>query len=136
SIVDEIISKQNYSCNKQVYMLGGAPANGKSSLLRSGFLTYPKDALKVDSDEIKLKLPEYRYMLNLKEPRAAVTVHEESSSINRSLRLEALKRGMDIVWDGMADDSLEHRVENIRELKKYGHFVRIDYVTLDTDLSL
>jgi predicted ABC-type ATPase len=136
SIVDEIISKQDYSCNRRVYMLGGAPANGKSNLLKSGFLTYPTDALKADSDEIKLKLPEYRHMLALKEPRAAVTVHEESSRVNHGLRLEALKRGMDIVWDGLADDSLEHRLQNIRELKMYGHTVRIDYVTLDTDLSL
>lgn len=136
AIVSEILEKKNYSCNRQVLMLGGAPANGKSSLLKSGFLTYPPDALRVDSDEIKLKLPEYKYMLSSKEPRAAVVVHEESSHVNYLLRSEALKRGVDIIWDGMADDSFEHRLESVQDLRKYGHTLRIDYVTLDTDLSL
>jgi predicted ABC-type ATPase len=135
-IVHDILYQQDYSRNRQVFMLGGAPGNGKTSLLRSGFLSLPPAALRINSDDIKLRLPEYQFMLAKKESRAAVTVHDESSQIGHKLRAEALKMGLDIVWDGMANESVEHRTGNISELKMYGHSVRIDYVTLDTKLSL
>jgi len=135
-IIRDILSRQSYSQNKRVFLLGGAPANGKSSLIRSGFLPHPQNALKVDVDEIKLMLPEYRYMIETKEPLAAAIVHEESANIGHELRQTALERGYDLIWDGTADESLEHRMEVAAAFKGYGHYSRVDYVSLDTSLSL
>ena len=121
---------------RRVYMLGGGPANGKSSLIKSGFLPHPENALKIDVDEIKLMLPEYQYMLTKRESLAAPIVHVESANIGHDLRSYALESGYDIVWDGIANESLEHRMEAALELKSYGHHCRVDYVTLDMALSL
>lgn len=135
-IIEDILSRKPYSQNKRVYMLGGGPANGKSNLLRSGYLPHPENALKVDVDEIKLMLPEYQHMVTRKESLAAPIVHEESSNIGHDIRIHGLQRGYDIVWDGTANESLEHRMEAALELKRYGHHCRVDYVTLDMALSL
>lgn len=135
-IIEDILSRKPYSQNRKVYMLGGGPANGKTNLLRSGYLPHPENALKVDVDEIKLMLPEYRYMQARKESLAAPIVHVESSNIGHDLRTHALQRGFDIVWDGTANESLEHRREAALEFKTYGHHCRVDYVTLDMSLSL
>lgn len=135
-IIQHILSKKSYSKNKQVYMLGGGPANGKSSLIKSGFLPHPESALKIDVDEIKLMIPEYQYMLAKKETLAAPIVHVESSNIGHDLRQHALRSGYDIVWDGTANENLEHRIEAALEIKNHGHRCRVDYVTLDMALSL
>ena len=135
-IIGDILSRQPYSQNRRVYMLGGGPANGKSSLIKSGLLPHPENALKIDVDEIKLMLPEYQYMLTKRESLAAPIVHVESANIGHDLRSYALESGYDIVWDGIANESLEHRMEAALELKSYGHHCRVDYVTLDMALSL
>jgi len=135
-IIQHILSKKPYSKNKHVYMLGGGPANGKSSLIKSGFLPHPENALRIDVDEIKLMLPEYQYMLAKRESLAAPIVHIESANIGHDLRRHALKSGYDIVWDGTANENLEHRMEAALEIKNHGHHCRVDYVTLDMALSL
>jgi predicted ABC-type ATPase len=117
-------------------MLGGAPANGKSAFIRSGIVEYPPDALKIDPDEIKMMLPEYRSLLNMQEPLAAWFVHEESSYLSKKLRQKAIAEGTDLVLDGVNNESIEKRIEDVKALKCNGHWVRVDYVTLDTDLSL
>jgi len=136
SIIHTILNRQVYSKNKQIYMLGGAPANGKSAFVRSRIVKYPDSALKIDPDEIKRMLPEYEYMLDIREPDAAAIVHEESSYLSKNLRQIAIAEEIDLILDGVANDSFEKRKEDLESLKANGHHVRIDYVTLDTQLSL
>jgi predicted ABC-type ATPase len=135
-IINRILSRQTYSRGKRVYMLGGAPANGKSNFIKSGMIKYPPDALKIDPDEIKLMLPEYECMVSTGEPLAAEIVHEESSIVAKQLRQAALDEDFDIILDGIANDTLEKRLSDLEILRNRGHTVRIDYVSLDTDLSL
>lgn len=136
TILDKIINSRSFSRNKSVYILGGAPANGKSTFLQSKFCSYPVDALKIDPDEIKKMLPEYNFMVAAKEALAANIVHEESSVIAKKIRKEAMRDGIDIILDGVADDSLQKRKEEYANFKKNGYFVKMDYVSLDTKLSL
>lgn len=124
-----------------VYMLGGAPANGKSTLVDSGLLPHPKDALVIDPDKLKAKIPEYKAMLESgrKEliAKAANFVHEESSLLGKSIQAEAYRKGIGVVLDGVNGGSLEKvskKIDGIRVAS--GKKVRADYVTLDTDLSL
>jgi predicted ABC-type ATPase len=135
-IIHKILSKKVYSKGKHVYMLGGAPANGKSTFLNSGIRKYPSGVLKIDPDKVKNELPEYKYMVAIKEMTAASRVHEESSIISREIRRKAIKEGYDVLLDGIANDTLQYRLEDLVELKSYGHTVIIDYVTLNTSLSL
>ncbi len=124
-----------------VYMLGGAPANGKSTLVDSGLLPHPKDALVIDPDKLKSKIPEYKSMINSSNKdlieKAANFVHEESSMLGKSIQEEAYRKGIGVVLDGVNGGSLEKvskKIEGIRAAS--GKMVRADYVTLDTDLSL
>lgn len=135
-IIDSILNQKNSGRNRQIFMLGGAPANGKSSFLNSGIVVYPDNALKIDPDHIKSLLPEYQLMVKNKEPLAAVLVHEESSFIAKQTRIAAMEQGIDLIIDGVANDILAKRKEDVEEIKTYGYSVRIDYVTLDTALSL
>ena len=136
AIIQTILERKDYSKDKRIYMLGGAPANGKSAFIRSGIVKYPNDILKIDPDEIKMMLPEYRYMLDMQEPRAAGVVHEESSELAKKIRERAIAEGTNLLLDGVNNESIEKRIEDVKALKCNGHWVRIDYVTLDTDLSL
>jgi len=135
-IIHEILTRKKYSKSKYIYMLGGAPANGKSTFLKSKSLIYHDTALKIDPDEIKNMLPEYPMMLSMNEPLAAVLVHEESSWIAKQVRKAAIEKGYDLILDGIANESFDKRKEDIAELKSNGHFIRIDYVSLETSLSL
>ena len=124
-----------------VYMLGGAPANGKSTLVESGLLPHPKDALVIDPDKLKAKIPEYKTMIESGRKgliaKAANFVHEESSILGKSIQAEAYRKDICVVLDGVNGGSIEKvekKIEGIRAAS--GKKVRADYVTLDTDLSL
>ena len=124
-----------------VYMLGGAPANGKSTLVNSGLLPHPKGALVVDPDKVKAMIPEYQKMISSGDKglvaAAANFVHEESSLIGKRIQKEAFARGMTTVIDGVNDGSFEKVSEKVSKIRETsGKRIRADYVSLDTDLSL
>ena len=139
-IVKEYIG-DSHGDSEYVYMLGGAPANGKSTLVDSGLLPHPKDALVIDPDKLKSKIPEYKAMIESGRKgliaKAANFVHEESSLLGKSIQAEAYRKGIGVVLDGVNGGSLEKvskKIDGIRAAS--GKKVRADYVTLDTDLSL
>lgn len=124
-----------------VYMLGGAPANGKSTLVDSGLLPHPKGALVIDPDKIKLMIPEYQKMISSGNKSliasAANFVHEESSLIGKRIQKESFTRGIATVIDGVNDGSFEKVAEKVSKIREMsGKRIRADYVSLDTDLSL
>ena len=141
----EIIRKylgDNSSKSDTVFMLGGAPANGKSTLVDSGMLKFPKGSLVIDADKVKAMIPEYASMLASGDKNlvaaAANFVHEESSMLGKSIQEKAFKKGMSVVIDGVNDGKFEKVQKNVARIKELtgGKRVRADYVTLDTDLSL
>ncbi|UAY53200.1 zeta toxin family protein [Ferruginibacter albus] len=136
---DEIVRSQltgSFSRERKVFMLGGAPANAKSSFSKSKYCNYPQTALRIDPDIIKTKLPEYDLMITQHMPEAAMIVHEESSDLAKRIRREAIKNEIDILLDGVADGSLELRRDVWKEFDDNGYYIRMDYVTLETEKSL
>lgn len=124
-----------------VYMLGGAPANGKSTVVDSGLLPHPKGGLVIDPDKIKGMIPEYKTMLDSGNKdiikAAANFVHEESSLIGKEIQKRALQNNYGTIIDGVNDGSFDKvvkKIANIREMS--GKPVRADYVSLDSDLSM
>ena len=112
-----------------------------STLVDSGLLPHPKDALVIDPDKLKSKIPEYKAMIESGRKgliaKAANFVHEESSLLGKSIQAEAYRKGIGVVLDGVNGGSLEKvskKIDGIRAAS--GKKVRADYVTLDTDLSL
>ena len=118
------------------YFMGGAPATGKSSIINSGDVVLPQGILVVDSDAIKAQLPEYGEMVNRGEREAAARVHEESSTLSKSITATAAKNGYDIVNDGVGDGKYESIVKKVEEQREAGKKVVANYVTTDTETSL
>lgn len=125
-----------------VYMLGGAPANGKSTLVDSGLLKHPAGSLVIDADKVKAMIPEYSSMVDSMDKylvkAAANFVHEESSLLGKTIQKEAFGKDLSVVIDGVNDGSFAKVEKNVDRIKSLtgGKRVRADYVTLDADLSM
>ena len=118
------------------YFLGGAPATGKSSLEKSGMVTYPEGILKIDPDEIKKKLPEFNKMSANKVFESASKVHEESSKISKDIVRNASNNKMDLVIDSVGDGTYESVVDKVKQQRDAGKSVVANYVTTDVKSSL
>jgi len=139
-ILAEYFNQEKVSADK-VYMLGGAGANGKSSVTESGKLPHPKGGLIIDPDKVKAMIPEYQFMVNSGDKNlinaAANFVHEESSYLGKKIREKALTEDWGTIIDGVNDGSAKKIHENAQKARELsGKKVRADYVSLDTDLSL
>ncbi|GIZ15509.1 zeta toxin family protein [Capnocytophaga catalasegens] len=144
-ILHQKIIKEYFSIKKtesdKVYMLGGAPANGKSTLTESGLLSYPNGLLVIDPDKIKSMIPEYKTLLHSHNKElimlAANFVHEESSYLSKKIREKALTENWGTIIDGINDGTADKIHSNAQLVKKLsGKKIRADYVSLDTDLSI
>jgi len=122
--------------NPVSYMMGGGTAAGKSSLLRSGQVDIPKNTVKVDSDEIKAKLPEYQSMVAARDIKAAVFVHEESSYLSKRIAAESSREGYNVMLDGTGDSSIESLRSKIGILRGRGQEVVGVYATVPTDMAV
>ena len=118
------------------FFLGGAPATGKSSLEKSGQVTYPEGILRVDPDGIKAELPEYKLMADNKMSKAASLVHEESSKITKDVVNNAAANKLDAVIDTVGDGSFEKVAEKAKQQRDAGKKVVAHYVTTDVATSL
>lgn len=118
------------------YLLGGAPASGKSVLTRSGVIPLPKNILVMDSDKIKAMIPDYDQMVKDNNANAANFVHEESSFLGKEIVARSLAKGYDLALDGVGDGSYASLTAKIQKFKDAGKRTRADYVTCDTELTL
>lgn len=117
-------------------MMGGAPASGKSSVIKAGLLDVPDGLITIDADEMKAQLPEYKEMAANKDHRGAAFAHEESSYLSKRVLGEATGEGYGILMDGTGNTSPESVKKKVAMIKKAGHRVVANYVTLDLELSL
>lgn len=156
-IVEEAISgvKPKKKGKRTVYMMGGGPASGKSTMLEGGQVKMPghPHAVKVDPDEFKLRLPEYKAMVKYKtitnkdgkkervidversDNRAARFSHEESSYIAKRITARATELGLDVVIDGTGDSSYAKLRSKVAGYRKHGHKVVARYATNDMGLA-
>lgn len=140
---DQIVSE--FLKNGKVYkkgdvkvsvMMGGAPANGKSSVIKSGAVSIPDGLVGIDADEIKAKLPEYQHMAKAKDSRGAAFAHEESSYLSKRIMKEAASKDMGALIDGTGNTSIDSVRKKVKMLKDAGHRVVANYVFLDLDVAL
>jgi zeta toxin len=122
-----------------VYMTGGGPASGKSTMLAAGAVVVPghEDAVHVDADKMKLTIPEYRKMVAEKDERASSFAHEESSIMAKALSKAAVSQGRDVVLDGTGDsgfESLQNKIEGLRALG--AERVVANYASNDVELAV
>jgi predicted ABC-type ATPase len=137
-IVTKMLGDTRTSNEPTVFMTGGGPASGKSTLLDSGQVAIPGRgaAVHVDADAIKAELPEYVSLTEAQDPRAAAFVHEESSYLSKRILGEASKRPLDIVYDTTGDGSVDNLASKLEPLRRQGHRVVGYYASNDTDLAV
>jgi len=122
-----------------LYMMGGGPAAGKSDLVKNNLVDHPDAAhsVRVDPDEIKGELPEYRQLVAVGNLEAAGIVHEESSHVSKRVIDEALKSGRHTVYDSTGDGSIESLSGKIAAARAAGaKRIEADYVTVPTEMAV
>jgi predicted ABC-type ATPase len=104
--------------------MGGSPASGKSTFLRK-YAPYllKEEILKVDADEIRAKLPEYKGW-------NATSTHLETKDIVNTLlsdRTIGIPCKYDIIYDGTMNSTKSY-LPLIELLKKLGYKIFIVYI--------
>jgi len=120
--------------NPVSYMTGGGPASGKSHAMKQ--FDMPENTVVIDSDAIKGKLPEYKSMMDAKDPRAAAYVHEESSYLSKRILKEASEQKYNTMLDGTGDSSIDGLRSKTETMRKGGRKVEANYVTVDTEVAV
>lgn len=117
--------------------LGGGSAAGKSTFTKNSS-TFPKkeEAVMVDSDAIKGKLPEYRHMIKNKNDNAAGYAHEESSALAKRVMGVAQVQGYNVVLDGTGDNSVKSMIKKIQQARDAGMKTKAEYCTVPTEVAL
>lgn len=130
-IVGEILGNHKSQEQPAFVMLGGGPASGKTKAAQAAAHDFP-DAVKIDPDEIKKMLPEYKQM---NAEQAAGFVHEESSYLAKRATEAALQRKTHIVLDAVGDNSVESVRGKISKARAAGYSTHGRYVTVPTEVA-
>lgn len=131
----------------KLIILGGRGGSGKSLFTKKDKETgklvlgddgYDKDKyLVVDPDSYKERLPEYKSLVDKKDPRAGLNaweVHEESSFMKKAMLKWAKDKGINIVLDGTLAN-YGSTAKTIAEFKKAGYDVEGAYMRLPREKS-
>lgn len=112
-----------------VYVMGGGPASGKSSMGDD-----PENTFKVDPDKFKIQFPDFGEAVKAGRLDAAAYVHEESSQLAKEVVAEGIKRGYNVIIDGTGDNFYEKLAGKVAQYRAGGgERVVANYVTLDFD---
>lgn len=122
--------------------MGGGGGSGKSYTIAQGVVQVPGkgEAVQINSDDIKLELPEFRQRAASEDPAtsmgAANYVHEESSRIAALLTQAAMAKGVNIVVDGVASNPEKIRRE-VQQARENGYTnVRAHYISTPTEVAV
>jgi predicted ABC-type ATPase len=130
-LLDKLLGMKPRKDKPTFVLLGGGAASGKSSLRKEAETDYP-DAVIIDPDEIKAKLPEYKIFLKSDPLRAASRVHEESSDLALAAVEEALRNRNDIILDAVSGKRAKVS-SMIAKFQARGYMVSVRFV--DTQIS-
>ena len=120
-IADELYGEGAKTKNREVFLIVGHPAAGKSTL--ADLLIAEQGALLVDSDEAKKRLPEFSKGL------LSAAVHAESSNIADNVLARAIENGDNIVMP-IVGKTYDHLKERVDKFKEAGYTVKLIYIDL------
>jgi len=137
SIINETFSGVTPADGQATFtMMGGGSASGKSTMINGGAVTLPTNAVMLDSDAIKTKLPEYINMVAAGDDLAAPFVHEESSALAKRMLGIANSGNYNVTLDGTGDGSIASLTKKIMDAKDAGMTVKGVYATVPTETAL
>jgi predicted ABC-type ATPase len=144
-IIQDTLRGVPRSDNPTLFMLGGGPAAGKSTMINSGGISVPttgekdrsgkptaREAVLVNADEVKAALPEYHSM----GKAGSSFVHEESSWVAKQIQAAALAGKRDVVLDGTGDSKVQKLAAKIQQAREAGYRVEGHYATVPTDVAV
>lgn len=117
----------------QAIFMAGGPASGKSSLLKSGAVRIPGDAVDVNPDIVRTMLPEYAKLLAAGDKAAAAKTHEEASHIAKMVMNLAIARQHHVVVDGTGNSGPGKFAGKVRAAMAAGYDTRVFYATIDAE---
>lgn len=119
-------------------MLGGGPASGKTTVIKSGVTDVrdTKSAVHINADELKELLPEVPKMQAKGDGTWAAFSHEESSYLAKRIQAAALERRQHVVLDGTGDSTVKSVVSKIEKAREAGYKVNGVYVSIDTESAV
>ena len=129
------------SPNPTFHLLGGGPASGKTTVIKSGLTDIPDKtkAVHINADDIKEILPENLRMRMSQDDgeffRAAEFTHEESSILAKRVQSRAIQNGQDVVLDGTGDSSIDKLSRKVETARQAGYQVNGTYVTIPTQMA-
>ena len=107
----------------------GLPASGKSSAIVDT-ISYTNKSMLIDNDEAKRLFPEFN------KGWGAGVVHTESQMVERSVYLDALSSGKNIVLPKVGSDPVKLIQDYILPAKNKGYKVNVHFVDLDRSKAL
>jgi predicted ABC-type ATPase len=139
-IINQVTEGVPQSSDPTFYMLGGGPASGKSTFLKSGATDTPDkaNAVHVNADDIKAMLPENPRMVNGGDSdffNAASFSHEESSMLAKRVQDRAIENKQNIVLDGTGDSAINKLASKVESARQNGYKVNGVYVTVPTEVA-
>jgi predicted ABC-type ATPase len=139
-IINQVTEGVPQSSDPTFYMLGGGPASGKSTFLKSGATDTPDkaNAVHVNADDIKAMLPENPRMVNGGDAdffNAASFSHEESSMLAKRVQDRAIENKQNIVLDGTGDSAINKLASKVESARQNGYKVNGVYVTVPTEVA-
>ena len=118
-------------------VMGGGPAAGKSTMIRSGKVSLPRNCVTINSDDIKVMLPEYDELVRAGRLNdAAFFVHEESSALAKRAMDIAAKHNYNYALDGTGDGSVNSVLKKINLARSQNQRVIGYYITCPTDMAV
>jgi predicted ABC-type ATPase len=111
--------------------MGGSGA-GKSTLTRPIIAGNP-NVVDINSDAIKLRIPEFEGLKRSDPSKAAFRVHEESSQIAKDMVRQAVRKGLDFAFDTTTGGGGEALY---KDLKDAGYRVKLLYADAPTEEAI
>lgn len=141
-IIAEITKDIPVSSDPTFHMLGGGPATGKTTFVKTGVTDVPSKesgkAVYINADDIKEMLPENPRMREGDDSdffNAAKFAHEESSILAKAVESKARENKQDIVLDGTGDSEIQSLADKVGRVQESGYKVVGTYITIPTNTA-
>lgn len=131
TVAERAVHGKQSSDHPQITIMGGGSASGKSTLGKQ-IVEHAADMVRVDSDELKLEIPEYADLKKTDPSNAAMRAHEESSHLAHMILAKSMANKLDIIYD--TTSSGKNSSALVKEAADRGY--KVNLIFADVPLSV
>jgi predicted ABC-type ATPase len=130
AILQQVVGAAVSSARPHAFLYAGGPASGKTALSEQLRGRESPTAIRIDADMMRVRLPEYREMVEAGDVYAAALTHDEASILAKLAADIAVEVRADLVIDGVGRDDEGQFSAKITRLLAAGYRVTVRYVTV------